>query len=49
MAFAYTFHNAANARAASDTASFTASAWEIPKTRRRGTIGCIRFLEAQSA
>jgi hypothetical protein len=30
------------------TARFSASAWEIPKTLRRGTIGS-RFLAAKSA
>ena len=39
VGFAYTFHNSASARAASDTACFSAASWETPKIPRRGTMG----------
>jgi len=39
VGFAYTFHNSASARAASDTACFSTASWETPKIPRRRTMG----------
>jgi hypothetical protein len=48
----HTFHNCASALAASESARFSAPAWESPRILARETIGaryCSRFLAARSA